>query len=77
MLDPDEDFAADDDLVTAAGLDAVPVVLRVVLADRLRVLPMLIPPLIVPPDVLSVGLDEPPGDILPVVRVLSVFARRV
>ena len=77
MLDPDDDFTADAGLVTAAGLDVVPVVLRVVLAERLRVLPMLMPPLIVPPDVLIVGLDVPPDDILPVVRVLSVFARRV
>ena len=77
MLDPDDDFTAAAGLVTAAGLDVVPVDLRVVLAERLRVLPMLMPPLIVPPDVLSVGLDEPPDDILPVVRVLSVFARRV
>lgn len=48
----------EEDLADVAGLDTVPPVLPATLAERLLVLPMLIPPRIVPPDVLSAGLEE-------------------
>lgn len=61
----------DDGRDAVAGLDTVPLLLRTVLDVRLLVLPMLMPPRIVPPDVLIAGLDELPDAICP----LSVFAR--
>ena len=62
----------DDGLDAVAGLDTVPLLLRTVLAERLLVLPTLMPPLIVPPEVRIVGLDVFPVAICP----LSVCARR-
>ena len=53
-------FELDDGLDAVAGLETVPVLLRTVLDERLLVLPTLMPPLIVPPDVRIVGLDELP-----------------
>lgn len=53
-------FELDDGLDAVAGLETVPLLLRTVLDERLLVLPTLMPPLIVPPDVRIVGLDELP-----------------
>ena len=53
-------FELDDGLDAGAGLETVPLLLRTVLDERLLVLPTLMPPLIVPPDVRIVGLDELP-----------------
>ena len=65
-LDPDEG------LDTVAGLDTVPLLLRTVLAERALVLPTLMPPLSVPPDVRIAGLEELPVAICPLsVWVLS------
>lgn len=59
-------------LEEVAGLETLPPVLLATLDERLRVLPMLMPPLIVPPDVLRAGFDE----LLAMVRGPSVWARR-
>ena len=65
-------FELDDGLDAVAGLETVPLLLRTVLDERLLVLPTLMPPLIVPPDVRIVGLEELPAAICP----RSVLARR-
>ena len=59
-------------LEVVAGLETFPPVMFATLDERLLVLPMLMPPLTVPPDVLRAGFDE----FLSIALGPSVWARR-